>query len=188
MDLSDPGWVVREGQAVWHRKGADAGIPGRLQVAMHWDGRSVVTFTTPSGDSAVAQIRTNGWQVRAPGAARFVTGRGPLPEWSLWLQLPDGLLGNSAIVTDWTMARERGQPWRFYNDVIGESIDGTLETIRMPPQHRIQPDEHMIRVVRRYGITVEALRAVNPGRDLDWFRIGNVINLPELPRGNPVQP
>lgn len=188
MDLSGPGWVIREGRVTWHRKSADPGIPGRLQVAMHWDGRSVVTFTALSGESAVAQISTNGWQVRALGAAKFVTGRGLLPERSVWLQLPDGLLGNSAIATDWIMARERGQPWRFYNEVLGESLEGTLATIRMPPQHRIQPDEHMIRVVRRYGITVEALRGVNPGRDLDWFRIGNVINLPELPRENPVQP
>ena len=180
MNLSGPGWVVREGQAVWKSKPDAVGISGRLLVAMHWNGGNVVQFNTTNGPVVSAQSTTNAWQVQFAGQNKLSSGRGKAPERSMWLQLPGGLLGNSAEETDWIMTRERGVPWRFKNDLTGESLEGSLKTTRSPAKHRVQPDEHIIRVVRRYGISVEALRAVNPGRDLDWFRIGNEINLPAV--------
>ena len=180
MNLSEPGWVVREGQAVWKSKPDALGISGRLLVAMHWNGFNVVQFTPTNGPVVSAQSTTNAWRVQFAGQNKLSTGRGKAPERSVWLQLPGALLGNSAEETDWIMTRERGVPWRFKNDLTGESLEGALKTTRSPAKHRVQPDEHIIRVVRRYGISVEALRAVNPGRDLDWFRIGNEINLPAV--------
>lgn len=178
MDISQPGWVIREGQAAWKKSPGSPALAGKLLVALNTDGRNVVQFQPSTGDSVLAQFSTNFWQVRLPGEAKVRTGRGELPQNSIWLQLPEGLLGNSAMDTEWMMVRERGKPFRFHHDATGESLEGTLVTTRMPSKHRLQPGEHIIRVVRRYGITVEALRAVNPGRDLDWFRIGNDINLP----------
>lgn len=180
MNLAEPGWVIREGQAAWKRSPDSAEVRGQLLVALHVDGRNVVQFNAASGERVQAQFSTNFWQAQLPGRTAPVTGRGKPPQKILWLQLPEGLLGNSAEETDWMMSRERGRPWRFYHDVTGESLEGTIITTRMPARHRVQPDEHIIRVVRRYGITVEALRAVNPGRDLDWFRIGNDIHLPPV--------
>ena len=178
MDLSEPGWVVREGPGAWKAKPNAGAVSGTLKVAMHWNGRNLVQFTTATGPLVSAQSTTNAWQVKFAGQNKLSSGRGKLPQSNLWLQLPEGLLGNSAQETDWIMTRERGVPWSFKNDLTGETLEGSLQTVRLPAKHRVQPDEHMIRVVRRYGITVEALRAVNPGRDLDWFRIGNEINLP----------
>lgn len=178
MNLSEPGWVIREGQATWKKSPSGPALSGKLLVALNTDGRNVVQFQPVAGEPVRAQFSTNCWQVQLPGEARIRTGQGELPQNSIWLQLPEGLLGNSAMDTEWMMNRDRGKPWRFYHDVTGESLEGTLVTTRMPARHRVQPGEHIIRVVRRYGITVEALRAANPGRDLDWFRIGNDINLP----------
>ena len=180
MNLSEPGWVIREGQAAWKKSPSSAEVRGKLLVALNADGRHVVQFNAASGEVVRVQSTTNFWQAQLPGNTGVLTGRGKAPQGILWLQLPEGLLGNSAEETDWMMNRERGKPWRFYHDVTGESLEGTLVTTRMPAKHRVQAGEHIIRVVRRYGITVEALRAVNPGRDLDWFRIGNDINLPEV--------
>lgn len=180
VNLSEPGWVIREGQAAWKKSPTSAEVRGKLLVALNADGRNVVQFDAVSGEVVRAQSTTNYWQAQLPGRAEVLTGRGKTPQRILWLQLPEGLLGNSAEETEWLMNRERGKPWRFYHDVTGESLEGTLTTTRMPSKHRLQPGEHIIRVVRRYGITVEALRAVNPGRDLDWFRVGNDINLPEV--------
>lgn len=179
MNLAEPGWVIREGQVAWKASANSAEVRGQLLVALHADGRNVVQFNAASGERVDAQSSTNSWQAQLPGQQTAVTGRGKPPQKIIWLQLPEGLLGNSAEETDWMMSRERGKPWRFYHDVTGESLEGTLVTTRMPAKHRVQAGEHIIRVVRRYGITVEALRAVNPGRDLDWFRVGNDINLPE---------
>lgn len=185
MNFSEPGWVVREGQAVWKSQPGAQGISGSLLVAMHWNGRSVVQFTTTNGLLVSAQSTSNTWQVQFAAQGKFSGGRGKAPERSVWLQLPEGLLGNSAEETDWIMTRERGGLWSFKNDLTGETLEGSLKTTRAPAKHRLQPDEHIIRVVRRYGITVEALRAVNPGRDLDWFRIGNEINLPAITTSQP---
>ncbi len=181
MNLAEPGWVVREGQATWRAEPGAAAVQGSLMVAMHWSGRNVVQFTTTNGLLVSAQSTTNTWQAQFAGRDTVSTGRGKVPEKNIWLRLPEGLLGNSAEETDWIMTRERVGPWIFRNDLTGETLEGSLHTTRMPARHRVQPGEHIIRVVRRYGITVEALRAVNPGRDLDWFRIGNEINLPEVP-------
>ncbi len=180
MNLSEPGWVIREGQAAWKKSASGPAQPGRLTVALNTDGRNVVQFNTASGETISVQSSASFWQAQLPGRQKILTGRGKVPQDILWLQLPGGLLGNSAEETEWMMNRERGRPWRFYHDLTGESLEGTLATTRMPARHRVQPGEHIIRVVRRYGITVEALRAVNPGRDLDWFRTGNDINLPAV--------
>ena len=185
MNLAEPGWVVREGLAVWQPKPEAAAIRGSLRVAMHWNGRSVVQFNTSTGLLVSAQSTTNAWQVQLAAQNKLVTGRGKASQQYVWLQLPEGLLGNSAEETDWIMTRERGGPWSFKNDLTGETLEGSLKTTRSPAKHRVQSGEHIIRVVRRYGITVEALRAVNPGRDLDWFRIGNEINLPAVAASQP---
>ena len=185
MNLSEPGWVIREGLAVWKSKPGAQGISGSLLVAMHWNGRSVVQFTTTNGPFVSAQSTTNAWQAQFAGHKKLSSGRGKVPERNVWLQLPEGLLGNSAEETDWIMTRERGGAWSFKNDLTGETLEGSLKTTRSPAKHRLQPGEHIIRVARRYGITVDALRAVNPGRDLDWFRIGNEINLPALTSPQP---
>ena len=180
MDLTEPGWVIREGQAAWLPKPDATAIRGSLRVAMHWNGRSVVQFNTSTGLLVSAQSTTNEWQVQFAAQNKLVAGRGKASQKYVWLQLPEGLLGNSAEETDWIMTRDRGVPWSFKNDLTGETLEGLLKTTRSPAKHRVQPGEHIIRVVRRYGLTVEALRAVNPGPDLNWFRIGNEINLPEV--------
>ena len=181
VNLSEPGWVVREGQAVWKEKPDSEGIAGDLVVAMHWDGRSFVRFTKPPVPLVVAQSTTNTWQAQFPGESKTASGRGRPPERIMWLNLPGGLLGGGMEETDWILARRRGGEWNFWNDLTGEKLDGFLKTTRMPPQHRVQQGEHIIRIVRRYGIMVEALRAVNPDPDSEWLRVGSVINLPALP-------
>ena len=188
MNLSEPGWVVREGQAVWKQKPDAEGIAGDLIVAMHWDGRNFIQFTKPPLPVVVAQSTSNTWQAQFFAQNKTYSGRGRPPERIMWLHLPGGLLGGGLEETDWILSRKREGAWNFRNDLTGETLDGFLKTTRLPPQHRVQPGEHIIRIVRRYGIMVEALRAVNPGRDSEWLREGNVINLPALPPAAPAVP
>ena len=188
VNLSEPGWVVREGRAVWKEKPDSEGITGDIVVAMHWDGRSFVQFTKSSGPFVIAQSTTNTWQAQFLAENKTSSGRGRPPERIMWLNLPGGLLGGGMEETDWILARRRGGAWSFRNDLTGETLDGFLKTTLMPPQHRVQQGEHIIRIVRRYGIMVEALRAVNPGPDSQWLRVGNVINLPALPPGGATEP
>ena len=80
MNLSEPGWVVREGQATWRAEPGAATVQGSLLVAMHWSGRNVVQFTTTNGLLVSAQSTTNTWQAQFAGRDTISTGRGKVPE------------------------------------------------------------------------------------------------------------
>lgn len=181
MDLSEPGWTIRQGQAVWKAKRGAEGVAGDLLVAMHWNGRNVVQFTKPPLPFVAAQSDTNFWQVQYFAQDKTYSGRGRPPVRILWLQLPENLATFLAARqdTDWSISRDRGGSWQFTNEVSGESLDGFLVTTKLPPRHRVQPGEHLLKVARRYGVTMEALRAVNPGPDSAWFQINAEINLPQ---------
>src|SRR5688572_25724539 len=64
VNLSEPGWVIRQGQAVWSPKPGETDVAGDLLVAMHRDGRSMVQFTKPPLPFVVAQRDTNSWHVQ----------------------------------------------------------------------------------------------------------------------------
>ena len=181
MDLSEPGWTIRQGQAVWKTKPGAEGIAGDLLLAMHWNGRNVVQFTKPPLPLVAAQSDTNHWQIQFFAQKKSYSGRGRPPERVLWLQLAENLATflSARKDTDWSITRLDGGSWQFTNNVSGESLDGFLSTTKLPPRHRVQPGDHLLKVARRYGITVEALRAVNPGTDATWFQINAEINLPQ---------
>src|SRR5437867_3601507 len=100
MNLSEPGWTIRQGQAVWRTKPQAAEIAGELLVAMHRDGRSVVQFLKLPLPLVDAHRDTNSWQIRFYGQNKRYAGRGPPPKRILWLQLPEGLVGHHAD-TNW---------------------------------------------------------------------------------------
>lgn len=180
MDLSEPGWTVRQGQAVWKAKPKEPEIAGELLVASHPDGRSLVQFTKPPQPFVVAQQDTNSWQVEFAAQNKTYRGRRPPPERFVWLHLADNLI-TSQPNSDWTLIRQRGGGWQFTNQLSGENLEGSLTTQKMPKTHRIREGEHILRITRRYGVTVEALRAANPGPEFIWLRVGNEIQLPPLP-------
>ncbi len=188
MNLTEAGWVVREGPAAWTTKPGAPAVDGRVLVGMNVDGRNLVQFSTAAGTLALAQSTTNTWQVQFPHQNKSQSGRGRVPDRVLWLQLPEGLLGNTVKETEWVFARQRDQTFGFRHEITGERLDGSLRTVRLPPQHVVGRDEHIVRVARRYGFTVDALRVVNPGPDLDWFKPGNTINLPPPSSSTPNVP
>lgn len=185
MDLSEPGWVIRQGQAVWKHKPTEAGIAGDLLVALHVDGRSVVQFTKPPLPFVAAQRNTNSWQIQFFAQNKTYSGQGRPPERFGWLQLPDNLMASQPD-SDWVLSRDRSGAWQFTNNLSGETLEGFLTTASLPKKHRIQEGEHLLRIARRYGVTMNAIRAANPGRESEWFRVGNEINLP--PPAAPPQP
>jgi hypothetical protein len=180
MDFSTPDWTIREGQAVWKPKPADAGIAGDLLVAMSQDGRTVIQFTKTPLPIVTAQVRSNFWQFTVAAQQRTYRGSGPPPEGLLWLQLPDGLIGRHSS-TNWYFARTKEDGWHFENLVTEESLDGYLNTVRLPRLHVVKEGETINRITRLYGVTAAALREANPGARVDWIRPGNIIALPQLP-------
>ena len=176
MNLTEAGWVVRQGQAVWRTSTNSAEIAGDLMVAMHSDGRSLVQFTKPPLPLVTAQRFTNGWHAQFFAQKRTYSGRGEPPDRILWLHLPDALAGRHGT-TNWFLART-GEGWHFESLTTDETLDGFLLTTRLPATHRVRPGETLLRVARWYGVAVENLRAINASPDPNWFRAGNDILLP----------
>ena len=95
MDLSQSGWNVRHGQAVWRSKKAAPEIAGELLVAMNRDGRSFVQFTKTPLPFIEAQSTTNAWQLHSIPDNKTYTGRGKPPVRASWLWLPRCLSGTT---------------------------------------------------------------------------------------------
>jgi len=184
VNLSEPGWVIRQGQAVWSPKPGETDVAGDLLVAMHRDGRSMVQFTKPPLPFVVAQRDTNSWRVQFFAQNKVYSGRGEPPSRIAWLHLPDGLIGRHSD-TNWFLARKPDGSWHFENLVTEEMLDGFLATTTRPKIHVIQTGDTLPRLARWYGATVDAIRAVNPGRESEWFRLGNEIRLPAPPSAPP---
>src|SRR5205823_11461642 len=93
---SEPGWRVREGQAVWRVKRAAPEIAGEVLLATCADGRSFVQFTKTPFPFLIGQTTTNTWQAELPTQNRRYSGRGKPPKRLIWLYLPRLLSGAPA--------------------------------------------------------------------------------------------
>jgi hypothetical protein len=93
VDINQPGWTVRQGQAVWKSKAAAPEIAGELVLATKPDGSSFLQFTKTPLPFVVAQTTGNSWQIQFVPQNRTFSAPGKPPARLLWLQLPRCLLG-----------------------------------------------------------------------------------------------
>ena len=93
MDINQPGWTVRQGQAVWKSKANAPEIAGELVLATRPDASSFLQFTKTPLPFVVAQTTSNSWQIQFVPQNRTFSARGRPPARLLWLQLPQCLLG-----------------------------------------------------------------------------------------------
>ena len=125
VNLSEPGWSVRQGQAVWRSKKGAAEIAGELLVAVNPDGRSFVQFTKTPFPMVIAQTTSNSWQIQDVRKNKIYSFRGHPPARLLWLQLPRCLTGGSPP-KNWKWERLENGSFRFQNLSSGESLEGYL--------------------------------------------------------------
>jgi hypothetical protein len=124
IDLSEPGWTVHQGQAVWRANSGAPEITGDLLLATNADGRVLVQFTKTPFPTIVAQTTPGFWQIESPAENRHHTGRGAPPERLLWFQLPRALSG-STLPHVWSW-RNSPDNWQLENSATGESLQGYL--------------------------------------------------------------
>ena len=121
VNLQEPGWTVRQGQAVWKLpSGHD--IAGDVLVATAQGNRSFVQFTKTPFPILVGQSSDNHWQVEIPAEKKFYTGPGAPPTRLIWLYLPRALLGQP-LPRGWSW-RQTQDDWRLENPKTGEAIEG----------------------------------------------------------------
>lgn len=122
MNLKEPGWTIREGQAVWRLPNSSTELAGEVLLATRPDGRAMVQFSKSPFPLVVAQIRSERWDIEFPPQNRRYGGRGNPPKRLIWLHLPQVFSGKRAP-KNWTW-RQDSSGWRLENPANGELIEG----------------------------------------------------------------
>lgn len=123
VNLSEPGWKLREGQAVWRSGKRASEIAGELQLATHPDGRVWLQFTKSPIPLVVAQISSNHWQIQFVPQNRAFSGPGQPPARLGWLQFAHAVSG-ATPTPGWSWQKQADGSWRLENAASGEVIAG----------------------------------------------------------------
>ena len=87
VNLSEPGWGLRQGQALWRSKKDAPEIAGEVILATNTTGRAFIQFLKNPLPLVTAQISPQGWQIEFIPEKRHFGGRGTPPRQLLWLHL-----------------------------------------------------------------------------------------------------
>jgi hypothetical protein len=121
-NLKQPGWTVRQGQAVWHRKRGGEGIAGEILVATRPDGRAFVQFSKGPFPLIVAQSTPKVWTAEFPPENKHYSGHGRPPQRIIFLYLPRVVAGRPPP-RGWSWRPLSQGGWRLENQGSGESVD-----------------------------------------------------------------
>jgi hypothetical protein len=121
-NLSEPGWTIRQGQAVWQPQRKGEGIAGELLLATRPDGSTFVQFTKTPFPFAIAQTTSNRWQFEIPPQNRRFAAPGKPPARIVWFQLANAVLGKP-IAKGWNWQNSETN-WQLKNSSSGESLEG----------------------------------------------------------------
>lgn len=122
VNLSEPGWTVRNGQAIWKPKKDAPEIAGELLLATRADGSAFAQFTKTPFPFAVAQMSPKGWQIEFPPQNRHFAAPGKPPARIVWFQLIDAELGKP-LAKGWVWKNSDAN-WQLKNAASGESLEG----------------------------------------------------------------
>lgn len=125
VNLSEPGWTTRQGQAVWRPKKDAAEIAGEMLVASHPDGRGFVQFTKTPLPFVVAQTTANSWQIHFVPRNKTYSARGKPPVGLIWFHLPHCLAG-APPPKNWSWQTLEHDGFRLQNRSTGEFLEGYL--------------------------------------------------------------
>jgi len=131
-NLSEQGWTVRQGQAIWRRETGAPEIAGELLVGTRTNGETVVQFTKTPFPVVIAQRNSTHWQIQAPTRNETHVGPGNPPGRVIWFRLAETLAGNS-LPQPWSWRVDQNG-WSLENRTRGELLSGYfLEESGGPP-------------------------------------------------------
>lgn len=124
VDLSDPAWVVRQGQAVW-KFGADTPeVAGELLIALRTDGaEDYVHFSKTPLTLAVARRTEAGWEMSFPSFEREIRAPGEPSARFVWFALLD-LARNLEPDERWRTTLDDDGNFLLINPRTGERLEG----------------------------------------------------------------
>ena len=121
VNLSEPGWKLHQGQALWQSKRDAPEIAGEIVLAVHADGRAFIQFLKNPLPLVTAEVGPTGWHIDFIPQKRSFSGRGIPPRQLIWLHLLRGL---EQIVPpeDFTMWKTFEGGTRIEDKRTGENI------------------------------------------------------------------
>lgn len=122
VNLQEPGWTIRQGQALWTREQGAQEIAGEILVASRPDGSAFVQFTKNPFPLVTAQNTPTRWQVETPTEGKRYSGRGNPPKRLLFLYVPRALAGRS-LPSGWTWEHLPNGGWLLANPDSGQSLE-----------------------------------------------------------------
>jgi hypothetical protein len=122
-DLSQPGWNIRQGEAVWKPDRKTPEIAGEILLATRPDGSSFVQFIKTPFPFAITQTTSNKWQAEFPPQNKRFTAPGKPPARIIWFQLVNAVTDNP-LARGWTW-HDTGTNWQLKSS-SGESLEGYL--------------------------------------------------------------
>jgi hypothetical protein len=122
VNLSEPGWKIREGQAVWRPGKRSPEIAGELLLATLGTDQTFVQFTKTPFPFVVAQTTNRAWQIEFPPRNKRYSGHGEPPARLIWFKLAQ-VFSSGARMSDWSWHSD-GRNWRLENVSTGESLEG----------------------------------------------------------------
>lgn len=125
INLSAPGWTVREGQAAWRPRHGAPEIAGELLLATHADRSTFLQFAKTPIPFVIAQAGDDRWRIEFVPDHKSYSGHGRPPGGIGWLQLARCLAGTPPA-PPWRWATRPENRWRLENPRTGESLDGFL--------------------------------------------------------------
>jgi hypothetical protein len=125
-DLSEPGWVVKRGQAIWRFGERAPEVVGDLVVAVRATGEMFAQFSKSPLTVAVAQADTTRWELDLAMFQRQVAGRGAPDNRFAFFQL-GRQIGGREMLAPWEFSTEPDDRWRLANPRTGEYLEGFWE-------------------------------------------------------------
>ena len=126
IDLAEPGWSVRQGQAVWQMPGKRPALAGELVLALNADGRCFLEFAKVPFPLVRAKCSDAHWEIEFPPQKLGFAGGGLPPKRLAWLHVCRGLAGKQ-VSAPWRFERRADGTWRLDNSRSQESVEGYLE-------------------------------------------------------------
>ncbi|HZM04338.1 MAG TPA: hypothetical protein VFC44_15155 [Candidatus Saccharimonadales bacterium] len=125
FDVTEPGWKVWNGQAVWKPRRSIPELTGDVLLAVNTNGSAFIQFTKTL-PFAMARLDGQRWQIDFPDH-RIYKGHYPLPRYFAWLQLP-ALTEGRPLAEGWTETGGLAQ-FDLRSRLTGETLHGYL----LPP-------------------------------------------------------